>query len=42
MQKYRNLVKPRSVILGNRNEITDDYLMTDSPALFNKYKQQQP
>lgn len=37
-KKYRSLVAPSRVILGNRNEITDDYLMTDSPILFSKYK----
>lgn len=35
--KYVNLVKPKKVILGDRNEITDDYLMTDSKALYYKY-----
>lgn len=36
-QKYLNLIKPANVILGDHNEITDDYLMTNSPALFEKY-----
>lgn len=37
-KKYKMLVEPSRVILGDRNEITDDYLMTDSPVLFAKYK----
>ncbi len=37
-KKYRSLVAPSRVILGDRNEIADDYLMTDSPELFAKYK----
>lgn len=35
--KYLNLIKPKVVLLGNKNEITDDYLMTTSEALYNKY-----
>lgn len=37
-QYYLSLVKPKKVILGNENKIGIDYLMTDSPELFNKYK----
>ena len=37
-KKYKMLVEPSRVLLGDRNEITDDYLMTDSPELFAKYK----
>ena len=36
--KYLNLVKPKIVILGNENIITDKYLMTDSLVLYKKYK----
>lgn len=35
--KYLNLIKPKLVILGNKNEITDDYLLTSSEKLYNKY-----
>lgn len=37
--KYLNLVKPKKVIFGSANEITDDYLMTNSETLFNKYRE---
>lgn len=36
--KYLSLVKPLRVILGGENKITDEYLMVNSRALFNKYK----
>ena len=36
--RYINMVKPRQIILGDRNEITDEYLMTDSQELYEKYK----
>lgn len=36
--KYLSLIKPKKVVLGNRNEITDDYLMTNSSTLYKKYK----
>lgn len=35
--KYLNLVKPKILILGEANEITDEYFMTNSPKLFEKY-----
>lgn len=35
--KYLSLIKPTKVILGDRNEITDDFLMTNSPDLYAKY-----
>ena len=35
--KYLNLIKPQHVILGSKNEITNDYLMTTSTELYNKY-----
>lgn len=36
--KYRSLVAPKLVILGDKNELADDYIMTNSPELFEKYK----
>lgn len=36
-EKYFNLIKPKKIILGNQNVITDDYLMTTSESLYNKY-----
>ncbi|GAB4187837.1 MAG: hypothetical protein Tsb0015_07050 [Simkaniaceae bacterium] len=36
--KYLNLVKPKKIILGDKNEITDEYLMTSSETLYKKYK----
>jgi glycosyltransferase involved in cell wall biosynthesis len=36
--RYLNLIKPKKVILGSKNVITDKYLMTDSPSLYIKYK----
>ncbi len=36
-QKYINLIKPKKIILGNKNEITEDYLMTISEDLYYKY-----
>ena len=36
--KYRSLVVPKTVILGKRNKITNDYLITDSKVLFEKYR----
>lgn len=35
---YINMVKPKKVILGDRNEITKDYLMTNSQELYNKWQ----
>lgn len=37
-KKYLNMVKPKKIILGDKNEITKDYLMTDSQELYNKWK----
>ncbi len=37
-KKYFNLIKPRHVLLGNENVVTDDYLMITSKSLFNKYR----
>ncbi len=36
-QKYCMLVQPKNVILGDCNEITNEYLMTDSQELFKRY-----
>jgi len=36
--KYLNLIKPKMVLLGLENSITDHYLMTNSITLFNKYQ----
>lgn len=36
--KYSNLVKPKLVIYGNKNIISDNYLMTDNLGLYKKYK----
>lgn len=36
--KYVNLIKPKKIILANQNIVTDDYLMTNSKVLYNKYK----
>jgi len=36
---YLSLVKPKRVILGKENKICDDFIMTDSVSLFNKYKE---
>lgn len=35
---YMNMVKPKNIILGDRNEITEDYLMTNSQELYDKWK----
>lgn len=37
-EKYINLVCPKNILLGEVNEITDDYLMTDSVLLYKKYR----
>ncbi|CDK30744.1 glycosyltransferase [Candidatus Babela massiliensis] len=37
-QKYINIIKPKKIIFGNNNIITDDYVMTSSKKLFEKYK----
>ena len=36
--KYLNLIKPKRVVFGPKNKITDEYLMTNSKALFDKYR----
>jgi len=35
--KYVNLVKPKNIILGDANKVTETYLMTNCPNLYNKY-----
>lgn len=35
---YLNLIKPKNVILGDENKITEEYLMTTSQSLYDKYK----
>lgn len=39
--KYVNMIKPKTIILGPDNQITNDYLMTNNVELFNKYVQLQ-
>lgn len=36
--KYHSLVRPKKVILGARNEIHDNYIVTDNISLYLKYK----
>lgn len=36
-KKYLNLIKPKIIKLGNINEVTDEYFMTDSKELYQKY-----
>lgn len=35
--KYLNLVKPKKILLGKINQITDNYIMTNSESLYKKY-----
>lgn len=35
--KYISMLKPKRVLLGNKNEATNDYLITDSKELYEKY-----
>ncbi len=37
-KKYMSFVKPKKVILGPKNEINSNYIMTNSRQLFEKYK----
>lgn len=37
--KYINLIKPNEIILGDKDIITDEYLMTSSHSLYKKYKE---
>lgn len=36
-QRYINIVAPQKILFGLRNEVTEEYLMTDDQRLFNKY-----
>jgi len=36
-ERYLNLVNPKKLILGDRDEVTDNYLMTASPDLYEKF-----
>lgn len=36
---YNSLITPQKVIFGDRNEITAEYLMTDSKVFYDKYTQ---
>lgn len=36
-EEYLNMVKPKKIILGDRNEITKEHLMTNSKELYNKF-----
>lgn len=36
-QKYLNLVKPKKIIFGKKNKITNEFIMTNSTSLYNKY-----
>lgn len=38
IMKLKNLVKPSTVIFGNKNKITQDALITNSVALYEKYQ----
>ena len=38
-KKYTNLVKPDKLFLGDKNVITEDFIMTSSKELYNKYLQ---
>lgn len=35
--KYLNLFKPKKVILGDQNSVTDEFLMTNDESLYKKY-----
>ncbi len=37
-EKYLNMIKPKKILLRDKNEITNDYLMTNSKELYEKYK----
>lgn len=36
--KFLNLIKPKEIIYGKDNVVTEDYLMTNSLSLYQKYK----
>lgn len=35
--RYVSMLKPKMILLGDRNEVTNDYVMTDSKVLYDKY-----
>lgn len=35
---YLNLIKPKTIVLGDENKVTEDTLVTTCPALYKKYK----
>ena len=37
--KFLNLIKPHKVIMGNKNMVTDKFIMTTSEELYKKYLQ---
>lgn len=37
-KKYLNMIKPERVLFGPSNRVTDDYVMTNSLALYGKYQ----
>lgn len=37
LQYYINIVKPKKIILSDKNEVTKEFLMTNSIRLYNKY-----
>lgn len=37
--KYASLIKPKKIILAEKNIIENDYLMTNSEVLYNKYQE---
>lgn len=36
--RYLNLIRPKSLLLGDQNSITEEYLMTNSSAFYEKYQ----
>ncbi len=38
-QRFMNFVKPKKVLLGEEDRVTDEYLMTTSEELYKKYQQ---
>lgn len=37
-KQYQSLIYPKKVLLGSQNKITEEYLMTDSKELYEKYQ----
>ncbi len=38
LPRWQTLLHPKKIILGEKNEVTDEYLMTDSKTLYLKYR----